>query len=208
MGAGSAASAVAMVVDSSAASRNNLLEALSGAGFRTRDLGADEARDESERSVLIITLRTDHDRQLLQRESRDCTELTTVALLVSATPQSYQAALRLGACAAAALDAPMKDIVQVVQWALEDHTLLPSEVARALATAAAPDSVAAFLADEEIEWLRLLARGVTVATLSRAAGYSERNMYRHLHRVYSRLKVSRRSDAVRLAVQMGLIDSF
>lgn len=55
----------------------------------------------------------------------------------------------------------------------------------------------------ETRWLAQLRDGATVATLARQAGYSERSMHRQLHKLYSRIGVAGRSEALRLLEEEG-----
>jgi DNA-binding CsgD family transcriptional regulator len=59
---------------------------------------------------------------------------------------------------------------------------------------------------EEVTWLRSLAAGETVAELSLRLGYSERELYRRLRRLYSKMGASGRTDALLRAVRWGLLE--
>jgi DNA-binding NarL/FixJ family response regulator len=61
------------------------------------------------------------------------------------------------------------------------------------------------LADHEISWLRELAGGLTVAQLAERSGYSERAMFRLLRRVYVRMQVRNRTEALLRAREQGLL---
>lgn len=52
------------------------------------------------------------------------------------------------------------------------------------------------ISEEEMGWLALLGEGVTVIELSVSSGYSERSMYRRLARLYERLGVVNRHEAL------------
>ncbi|WP_157254510.1 response regulator transcription factor [Nonomuraea typhae] len=55
----------------------------------------------------------------------------------------------------------------------------------------------------ELDWLRRLARGDTVADVARSAGVSERTMFRRLRSLYKKMKVRDRAAALRLAKRRG-----
>ena len=57
----------------------------------------------------------------------------------------------------------------------------------------------------ELTWLRKLADGAKVAALARAAGYSQREMYRLLADLYARLGASTRTEALLRADRWGLL---
>jgi DNA-binding NarL/FixJ family response regulator len=58
---------------------------------------------------------------------------------------------------------------------------------------------------EEIDWLRLLADGATIHELADKVGYSERALYRILHGLYGRMRVSNRTEAILQAKRWGLL---
>lgn len=58
----------------------------------------------------------------------------------------------------------------------------------------------------ERAWLRELAQGSTVTALARTAGYSEREMYRLLAKLYTRLAATGRTEALLAAERWGLLD--
>ena len=61
------------------------------------------------------------------------------------------------------------------------------------------------LSARDVAWLRALADGVTVASLARASGYSQREMYRLLSALYARLGVDSRTEALLRADRAGLL---
>lgn len=56
-----------------------------------------------------------------------------------------------------------------------------------------------------MEWLRSLADSATVGRLARLSGYSEREMYRLLNRVYSRIGAQTRTEALLIAQRRGCL---
>jgi DNA-binding NarL/FixJ family response regulator len=62
------------------------------------------------------------------------------------------------------------------------------------------------IGEDGISWLQALASGETVAELSLRLGYSEREMYRRLRRLYSRIGATGRTDALLRASRWGLLD--
>ena len=61
------------------------------------------------------------------------------------------------------------------------------------------------LSARDVAWLRALADGVTVSSLARASGYSQREMYRLLAALYARLGADSRTDALLRADRAGLL---
>lgn len=97
------------------------------------------------------------------------------------------------------------DIVLAVRAAHRALSCLPTAAARALTGAREQQTPA--LTDNERRWLRALAENVTVASLARASGYSQREMYRVLAELYSRLGVTTRTEALLRADRLGLLQT-
>lgn len=138
-------------------------------------------------------------------------DLPAVAVVTAGDVETYAAALRAGFRAAASRDLPVTGVVDVICAAMGDRTLLPASLARALAAGyPAPDSTPrraeATLSPREVEWLRALARSATVASLARRVGCSEREMYRLLAGLYTRMGVAGRTEALIRADRLGLLD--
>ena len=127
-----------------------------------------------------------------------------VLLLQSDRPQAYVDGLRAGAVGLLSPHTEPDESVAVVQLAVCGTTALPQRVALALLPPVSGPAPA--LSPSERSWLRRLARHATVAQLARSAGYSEREMYRLLARLYARLGTSSRTEALLRAQQWRLLD--
>ncbi len=127
----------------------------------------------------------------------------TVHVVEEPSPQHYADALRGGATGVVAGSAELTEVVDVIVAAAAGRTLLPSGFARAMSrTVSGP---APRLEAREREWLRRLADSGTVGGLARSSGYSEREMYRLLARVYARLGADNRTEALLMAERFGLL---
>jgi DNA-binding NarL/FixJ family response regulator len=126
-----------------------------------------------------------------------------VVLVAEPTPERYRTLL---ATCTAVLPAssPEPDLVLAVAGAWRALTCLPLAAARMLSGAhgAGPRAV---LSARDIVWLRALADGVTVGSLARTAGYSQREMYRLLAALYARLGADTRTEALLRADRAGLL---
>jgi DNA-binding NarL/FixJ family response regulator len=116
-------------------------------------------------------------------------------------------ALTAGAVAVVPRHALPATVREVFEAALHSRCILPVDVLRALAAASPsttlqPDIVPS---PQELEWLRQMADGRTVARLAASVGYSDRMMFRLLRNLYDRLNVKGRTDALVLARTMGWI---
>jgi DNA-binding NarL/FixJ family response regulator len=185
--------------------RRGIMATLGEAGFRPEvpeDLLA-WIREEHRR-VVLLTLESADDWALLARLHEASTNVLVVAVLTDTTIRSYVQAVFAGAVAAVPRDAPPEVVRQVFEAAVAGRSILPVEVVRALASAGErlledDDTPSA----REVEWLRDLAGGVTVAQLADRAGYSERAMFRQLREMYVRIGARNRTDALIRAFERG-----
>lgn len=148
-----------------------------------------------ERRIALLSLLAPADWALLTELTATGEDTVVVAVLDDASIAGYVRAIRTGAVGAVPRDAEPEVLREVVEAAVTGRSVLPIEVLRVLA-AQAPAEGPGGPQRHEIEWLRQLARGVSVARLAEQAGYSERMMFRLLRDVYTRLGVGSRTEAL------------
>ena len=193
--------------DPASAYRRGLASAFEAAGYVVRDV--EEIRVQAVvdgGDAILVTIRSATDWQLLRDTGTVNPGVKLVALLVDATPDRHAEALRNGAHGVAAWEATPETIVAVVRAALEDRTLLPTSVAQAISASGPALYDPEWITEDEIGWLKLLASGVTVHQLAEKVGYSERALYRMLHGLYGRMRVSNRTEAILQASRWGLLE--
>jgi DNA-binding NarL/FixJ family response regulator len=186
--------------------RSGILAALSGGSVEP------EAPDdrlawirEEQRWVVFLTLRAAEDWSLLASLREGSDKLVIVAVLEEVRTAAYIQAIHAGASAVMPRSATPETIRRVFSAAVLGETVLPLEVVRGLAGGREPpdpvqdDAPSA----QELEWLRQLATGTTVAQLAQQAGYSERAMFRLLSGLYRRMEVGNRVEALFLAHERG-----
>jgi DNA-binding NarL/FixJ family response regulator len=186
--------------------RLGLATVLREAGFGTAEPDDVDAWARARpRPAVVATMEDARDLELARslRRTRDDTVL--VCLLCEHPAAAYQLALSSGADAAVHRDAPLAEILSVFQAALGDRTLLPTGVARTLAEDGGVGCAAPELCDEERALLQTLAAGDTVSQIAEAMGFSDREMYRRLRRLYRRLGCKNRSEALVLAARARLV---
>jgi DNA-binding NarL/FixJ family response regulator len=192
------------VYDPLPAYRHGIMATLGNAGFQPED-PPDLVRWalEAERQVVLLTLESDADWTTLAELRTARPELLLVAVVAETSVQAQVRAVTAGAVATIRRDATPETVQKVLEAAVAGVSLLPIEVVRAFAAhrTAGPDTPA--ISDREVEWLRDLARGVTVAQLAERSGYSERAMFRLLKHLYQRMKVHSRTEALIYAQQQG-----
>lgn len=195
------------VSDPASAYRRGLASAFVAAGYVVRDVEEIRLHAVVEGvDAILLTIRSASDWQVLRDFLTVNPEVKLVALLVDATPDRHAEALRTGAHGVAAWEATPETILAVVSAALEDRTLLPTSVAQAISASGPALYDPEWVTEDEIGWLKLLATGVTVQQLAEKVGYSERALYRMLHGLYGRMRVSNRTEAILQASRWGLLE--
>lgn len=184
--------------------RRGMMATLGEAGFNP------EAPDDllawvrqEHRRVVLLTLDAPSDWTLLAELRHTRQDLLVVAILSDVSVRTYVNAITAGAAAAVPRDASPEAVRRVFEEAVEGFSVLPVEVVEALATPHRRTETRSAPAAHEVDWLRELAGGATIAQLAKNSGYSERAMFRLLRDLYQRLDVSTRTEALILAQQHG-----
>jgi DNA-binding NarL/FixJ family response regulator len=161
---------------------------------------------EGEKRVAIVTVDLPASSQgwgVIRDVKERAPRAVLIAVLVNVTLDSYMRALASGATSAFPRDAPPELIRRVFMEAIEERSLLPFDLISALVERAGISVGPGQLADEQIVWLRGLAKGVPIARMADSAGYSERAMYRLLNDLYKTMGVANRAEAIIRASQSG-----
>lgn len=132
-------------------------------------------------------------------------DAVVVTLVDDVSVNSVQASLIAGASGSIDKNAGIAELALAFDAAMNHQSLLPNGVARRFAEGLRRVEPPSGIDTDEIGWLRQLAHGTTVAELGRIVGYSEREMYRRLNRLYGRLGVKDRMSALLKAVRLGWI---
>jgi len=161
------------------------------AALREEGLSAEEVTDlcswaaaRSDATALVAIRSTDD----LERIPAACAanpELTVVGIREERTLRATRDALRAGVATVVGAETSVAEMVEAIVAARAGITLLPTSIARDLASGRGQEPVHCHVSPREGEWIRELAHGVTVAQLAHRAGYSEREMYRCLNHVYA-----------------------
>lgn len=195
------------ICDEAISYRRGLGTILDAAGYIVEDI--DEVRAQpllSGVSAVLFTVRSASDWEALPEMVTVNPNAKLLVLLVDATADRHAEALRAGAHAVVAWEGTPEMILAVMRAALEGSTLLPTTVAHAIAASGPAPYDPEWITADEVGWLKLLAGGATVQQVAQKAGYSERALYRMLHGLYGRMRVSNRMEAVLQASRWGLLD--
>ena len=187
--------------------RSGLMAGVLGVGMDCRALPGPAALSEldEESAPVVVVIDADQVAAALLGAGPGPAARAVVGVVGEGSVQAYADALHAGAAGVVSLDMELEEIVAAVRGASRGQTLLPTAVARALSRTAGSDPPAQVSAAER-GWLTRLAQGHTVAALARSVGYSEREMYRLLSRLYERLGATTRTEALLAAGRYRLLD--
>lgn len=129
-----------------------------------------------------------------------------ITVLDPITTETALMSLRVGAIGSIGLFESPDDVALAIEAAGRGRVILPACVARSLVEKLSCESELEKLDESDVSCLRALAGGEKVAQMARCFGYSEREMYRRLRRLYSRMAVQGRTEALLLAARSGVID--
>jgi DNA-binding NarL/FixJ family response regulator len=161
-------------------------------------------------AVVVLTLNSERDWDVLHRLRLEAPPSRVIVLLVDDAIATGARAIQSGARSVLPRGVAARTLRWTVEATLNDQAVMPADVASALAvnattrpTAVADPATRGALSDEQLAWLRQLARGSTVAHIADRAGYSERAMFRLLRATYEQLGVHTRIEAILRATEAG-----
>jgi DNA-binding NarL/FixJ family response regulator len=158
-----------------------------------------------ERRVVLMTVESPQDWGFLKRLGQLEERPIIVAVLNDFSVDACIKVLSAGAMGVLARNSRPEDIRRTVGEAVEGRSILPAKVIATLVTRFGSREEGDQPSDRDIELLRRLSGGVTIAKLADAMGYSERAMYRFLRDLYRRIDVQNRTEAVLKAAQNSWI---
>jgi DNA-binding NarL/FixJ family response regulator len=112
-------------------------------------------------------------------------------------------ALEAGAAGYMSKNAAPDELLDAVRRVAAGRRYVEAEIAQALALGATPESVDA-LNLRELEIMRLLAGGASLAEIAAALGVGYKTIANTLSLIKSKLGVARTADLVRLAIDTGI----
>ncbi len=133
--------------------------------------------------------------------------IPVVAVIPDLDLSSFSAAIRAGASGVIDDADSIEEFRLVISAATHDRVSAPRHLIRALAhRIPASAHTADLITSAEGELLRALAEGTTVAALADQIGYSERETFRTLGDIYTRIGVANRTEAIIWATRHGILD--
>ena len=132
-------------------------------------------------------------------------ETQIVVLTMQSEPAFAREAMQAGVLGYILKEAADSELVKAVRLAAEGKTYLQPELGARLAAepAGPPDD----LSDREVEVLRLIALGHTNSEIGEQLYLSVRTVESHRAHIQQKLRMSKRSELVRYALERGLLDT-
>ena len=128
-----------------------------------------------------------------------------VILTMQSEPVFAREAMQAGVLGYILKEAADSELVKAVRLAAEGKTYLQPELGARIA--AEPDGPPDDLSDREVEILRLIALGHTNAEIAEQLYLSVRTVESHRAHIQQKLRMSKRSELVRYALERGLLES-
>jgi DNA-binding NarL/FixJ family response regulator len=129
-----------------------------------------------------------------------------VVLTMHSGDEQIFAAMEAGASAFVGKDAPSSEVVKAAQHAaVSPRSFLCAGLTEAMLRRAT--AVATQLSSREIDVLKLLAEGLSAAEIGARIHLSESTVKSHLAKIYQKLGVTNRAQALVTAMRMGLLSS-
>lgn len=156
--------------------------------------------------ILMLMVNQPEDYDLVVDLRAESPGSVVITLLDPVSADAVAASLRAGATGAVGLFSSSEEVALAIEAASEAKVVMPTELARSMMKSSLSKVDPRMLTANDIECLRRLAAGEKVANLAVRFDYSEREMYRRLRRLYSRMSAAGRTEALLLAARWGLID--
>jgi two-component system, NarL family, response regulator NreC len=156
--------------------------------------------------VLVLDLNMPSGRSLgAVPEMLEASPGTSVVVLTMETDPSYaREAIQTGVLGYVLKEAVDEELVSAVRLASAGRTYLQPELGAKLAAGAG--ELADGLSERELEIVRLIALGHTNTEIAEQLFLSVRTVESHRAHVQQKLKLNKRSDLVRYALERGLLD--
>jgi DNA-binding NarL/FixJ family response regulator len=144
--------------------------------------------------------------ELLDRLRRAAPHVPVLVLSMNADPIFARRALALGARGYVSKNADTTELVLAVRKVAGGGRYVESELAQALALAAEGQQPGLdALSERELEIMRLLSSGASLAEIAAIMGVAYKTTANALSRIKAKLNVARTADLIRLSIQAQLI---
>jgi DNA-binding NarL/FixJ family response regulator len=144
--------------------------------------------------------------EVTRRLSIEHPDVSVIILTVDEDPASATEAMKAGAKGYVLKSAEGEEVLDTVRMVARGHAVLDHDALNALAEHGSSRSEQFGLTAREMDVLRLLGKGYRNREIAEALGLSVTTVKTHVARIFKRLDVSDRTDAVVTALRSGIIE--
>lgn len=144
--------------------------------------------------------------EVTRRLSDEHPDVRVIILTAYEDPEYATEAVRAGAKAYVLKSAGGEEVLDTVRMVAHGHAVLDRRVWNALAEQGRSRGEQFGLTAREMDVLRLLGEGYRNRQIAKSLGLSPTTVKTHVARIFKRLEVSDRTDAVVTAMRLGIID--
>jgi NarL family two-component system response regulator LiaR len=136
---------------------------------------------------------------------RICPHVRAIALTSYVDQELVQRVVRAGAMGYLLKHATMPQLTEAIRNAVQGRPTLAPEATEALMKSTVDERIDETLTTRELEVLQLMAEGKTNQEIARALNISESTARFHVGKLFAKLGVSNRTEAVRTALRLRLV---
>ena len=140
----------------------------------------------------------------LSKIRKEFPDVKVAILSVSQDPELIQTALKRGACAYIVKSIDPDDLAGALRQAIDGNVFTTAGVTEDPGERAARD---AGLTERELVIVRAVARGLSNEAIAKELWVAEQTVKFHLTNIYRKLGAANRTEAVRRAYELGLVES-
>lgn len=144
--------------------------------------------------VLLVTIRCDKSKALMRQCGRlalSPIRCVLIAVIAAPSAEEYREALRLGCDGVAAHDATPRDLLVIIEAAVQGRVIIPAGYlgTSQIVETTGPTGTGPVVSSEEMRLLTLLAEGKPVEGIAAELRHGKRTIEKNLHQLYRRLGV-------------------
>jgi DNA-binding NarL/FixJ family response regulator len=193
------------VVDDVPAYRAGIMSHLRHQGFTvTTDPPPAVAQTDAGDVLVAHTVRGEED--LANVQSLTATGYTVLALVTDPEVRTYAAALLAGATGTVPWDAEPEQIAACLIAVAHGQATVPPSVAASLADRVPQGFPEGWLSARDIDLVRDICEGISVAAIADKLGLGQRSAHRILADLYGKLGATNRTEAILMAQRRGITD--
>jgi DNA-binding NarL/FixJ family response regulator len=156
--------------------------------------------------ILDLNLPGSSGLELIGRFKAEDAKVQILVLSMHDNPLYVRRALQAGAAGYVSKNAPADEILEAIKRVAGGHAYIEREIAQELAlwNVRGPPHPLAALSTRDLEILRLLGEGCSMAEIAAAVGIGYKTVANHCSQLKAKLGVARTADLVRIAVSLEI----